>query len=99
MWEEINRVDPDDLRDFRHGKIALPNTEEYMKILDAENGNMDIDDSVTTTEDPPKSEQSKNSVQAQQNGIDAIDENRAAFIESPLRPSEKRKVPPQFLHF
>jgi hypothetical protein len=94
VWEEINRTEPDDLRDFKHGKMALPKTEEYMKILDAEMGKMDIDESTTTTEEPPKSEQSKDEPNVRENGVDVIHENRATFIESPLRPSEKRRVPP-----
>jgi hypothetical protein len=84
VYEELNRANPDDLRDFKHGKIPLPKTAQFLKTLEAEGGKMDVDES---TEDPQPNPE------PQQNGtLETEQDHRATYIESPLRPVEKRRV-------
>jgi len=89
VYEELNRVNPDDLRDFKHGKIPLPKTVQFIKHLEPEERTMDID--TEDQEHIPESEQDGTDEQA-------LKTHRATFVESPLRPTEKRRVHPRPLN-
>jgi len=85
VYEELNRANPDDLRDFKHGKIPLPKTGQFIKQLETEGRTMGVD-----------AEEQEHIPESEQNGADeqTLQNHRATYVESPLRPTEKRRVPP-----
>jgi hypothetical protein len=67
----------------RSDSIPLPLSEKYLKSLETSNGNkMEIEDNSTDI--------TKNSNTDTESA--SLQEHRSTFIDSPVRPSEKRKV-------
>lgn len=93
--EELNRISFDDQKLLRHNKIPIPLSETYLKTLVEEGEQTNTSNAnnapVANGEDGGAGQAQSDPVPENTTKVD-IQDNRATYIESPLRISEKRKV-------
>ena len=85
VWEELNRLDPEAQKKLRLAQFPLPLSTKYMKRIEEEerlngNGGNPI----------PMLQNATGTTPGENTSLKA--DERATFNETPLRPTEKRKV-------
>lgn len=97
VFEELNRITPEELKALRSDKFPLPLSTNYLKSLEEEdkasvNGGTKDVFSAEVTNPTTQNESAKEETEAT-----IKKEASAIFNETPLRPTEKRKVLSPFL--
>jgi hypothetical protein len=102
--EELNGTNGDDLKAIRKEEISLPLSQQYMKYLEEKekqqsngstNGNLQFTHKENNVKVEPQSDiENIPTVVKEEQLSYQLHDHRATFPDTPIRPTEKRKVHP-----
>ena len=101
--EELNGTTGDDLKAIRKEEISLPLSQQYMKRLEEQekkqsngsmNGNFTFTHKENNVKEPQSDIENISTVVKEEELSYQLHDHRATFPDTPIRPTEKRKVYP-----